>query len=204
MPDKPKIDFSKLGEYSQPPKSPAALAPKWLVQTIDGERYGPYSLNDLENFAVQGRLTLESMIFHPEKTNNNWVAVARIPRLSSLITNHATASSHVNAARQLVKRESKPRYSSSSATTILVSAIANIVVGLIWLSLCFTFPLAICLWVLSAFEFTFYAKHKKKSLSRFRSDAFLLGVFEIIAGLVNTVTLICGILTLINRPPEDD
>lgn len=81
---------------------------------------------------------------------------------------------------------------------VLISAISNIIVGLLWLSTCFFAFLAIPMAILCIFEFALYAKAEQLHPMELRAKAQNLGVFEIIIGLVNTPTLICGIIVLIN------
>lgn len=94
--------------------------------------------------------------------------------------------------------EQRPEGSTTAVTVpVLISAIANIVVGLIWLSTCFGVILAIPMFVLCIFEFTLYAKADRLDRATLARQATSLGVFEILIGLANTVTLICGIIALI-------
>ena len=81
---------------------------------------------------------------------------------------------------------------------LLISAIGNIVVSLIWIGTCFLSFLAIPLIILCIFEFVLYSQAGQIPLNRFASKAKTLGIFEVIAGLVNTITLVCGIIILVN------
>ncbi len=81
---------------------------------------------------------------------------------------------------------------------VLISAISNIVVGLIWaatvLGIIFTIPMVI----LCIFELTLWSQADSLSLGQLRRRAKTLGIFEIIVGFVNIIALICGIIVLIN------
>lgn len=80
---------------------------------------------------------------------------------------------------------------------LLISAIANIVLALFWLATLIGIPIAIGLAVLSVFEWKAYADADQLSLPALANRAQLLGICEIVGGLFNTVTLVCGILNLI-------
>lgn len=87
---------------------------------------------------------------------------------------------------------------SSIKTPVLISAISNIVVGLLWLASCFGAILVIPMVVLCVFEFKLYADADTIPDAELGVRAKNLGVFEIIVGLFNTVSLVCGIIVLIN------
>jgi hypothetical protein len=86
----------------------------------------------------------------------------------------------------------------SISVPLLISAIANIAVGLLWASTCVGLVLAIPLFVLSGFEFSLYGKIGRRPLTEIARTAHTLAIFEIICGLFNTPTLVCGIILLIN------
>ncbi len=81
---------------------------------------------------------------------------------------------------------------------VLISAISNIVVGLIWASTCFGIVFTIPMVILCIFEFALWSKADSLSPRRLGGQAKSLAIFEIVVGLVNTPTLICGIIVLIN------
>jgi len=81
---------------------------------------------------------------------------------------------------------------------VLISAIGNIVVGLIWISTVCGAVLAVPMFILCIFEFIFYSESDRLARSRFTSKAKTIGIFEIILGLFNMVSLIAGIIVLIN------
>jgi hypothetical protein len=81
---------------------------------------------------------------------------------------------------------------------LLISAISNIVVGLIWLSTCFGVVFAIPMALLCIFEFMLYSRIGREPVANIARSASTLAIFEIIVGLVNTPTLICGIILMIN------
>ena len=102
------------------------------------------------------------------------------------------------------EREYRPPYRKGGAgrdgvkVPLLVSAISNILVGLFWLSMCFGAVFAVPMFVLSVFEFLLWSQADDLPERRFADKAKTMGIFEIIVGLANTPTLICGIIVLIN------
>jgi hypothetical protein len=81
---------------------------------------------------------------------------------------------------------------------LLVSAISNIVVGLFWMSFCFGVFFTVPMIVLCIFEFTLWARADSLSPHELAAQAKTVGIFEILVGLVNLPTFICGIIVLIN------
>ena len=81
---------------------------------------------------------------------------------------------------------------------VLISAISNIVVGLIWAATCFGIVFTIPMIILCIFEFRLWSKADNLSLRQLSGEAKTMGIFEIVVGLANTPTLICGIIVLIN------
>ncbi len=80
---------------------------------------------------------------------------------------------------------------------LLVSAVSNLAIGLAWVSLCVTAPLGIGLWVLCAFEFRLYGELEEIDGKEAARRAHTMGIVEIVCGLVNFVSLACGIVVLI-------
>ncbi len=87
----------------------------------------------------------------------------------------------------------------SIKTPLLISAIANIVLALVWLTI-FCFPVSAGLVVLCIFEFRLYSQADTLRTDDFIEQAKKLAIFEIVGGLFNTPTLICGVLILVNAP----
>lgn len=86
---------------------------------------------------------------------------------------------------------------------ILVAGISNIAVGVFWLAmtlaLCFTFLIGIPMIVLGVFEILFYTDAKRKSLQEILGRSKTYAVLEIIAGMFNWISFVCGIVVLVNR-----
>ena len=87
---------------------------------------------------------------------------------------------------------------SGITTPLLISAIGNIVIGLAWFSTCFGIVVAIPMFILCVFEFIVYAHASRTNRENLKSWAILIGILEIVVGLFNLVSLICGIILLIH------
>lgn len=77
-PDKPKMDFSKLEEYSK--------ESEWRMRNDDGVEYGPYTWEQLLQFAKEGRVSLTGELRNSSATKGKWIRVARLTAIASLIT----------------------------------------------------------------------------------------------------------------------
>ena len=83
---------------------------------------------------------------------------------------------------------------------MLISAIANIIVGLLWALSIVGIVLAIPMWVLCVFEFRAYGRLDRPPTKRTEVDHLrTLAIFEIAVGVFNTVALVCGIISLVNH-----
>lgn len=178
--------------------------PQWMVQNTDGKTLGPYDFGDIENYLIQGRMTIESLISHPAKTQGKWVVVSRVPKLVALVSKHLEHKAAINQLNRSAIAPVKKEFSREAIVTILISAISNIVFGLFWCGIIIGFPIGLAMFVLSYYEFSAYGKRKTYDLIEYRKVTFQLGVAEIILGLFNGISLVCGIITLLNRPPEPE
>lgn len=84
-------------------------------------------------------------------------------------------------------------------TPVLISAIGNIVVGLIWFGTLICIPVGIPMVILCIFEFMYYGDSDRLSPEELIRRAGNLAICEIVCGLFNLVSLVCGILLLINK-----
>ena len=84
-------------------------------------------------------------------------------------------------------------------TPVLISAIGNIAVGLIWFGTLICFPVGIPMMILCIFEFMYYGDSDQLSPEELIRRAGILAICEIVCGLFNLVSLVCGILLLINK-----
>ena len=86
---------------------------------------------------------------------------------------------------------------------VLISGIWNIVVGLFWIStLCGVF-VGVPQIVLAVFEIVYFTQADNKPLPDSLAHARLLGAFEILSGLFNGVSFVCGIVTLVLASNHD-
>jgi len=90
---------------------------------------------------------------------------------------------------------SDPPASFSGVTTpLLISAISNLVIGVVLLC----YVVGIFFLTLCYFEFRLYAKSDGYRPHAFAGHARTIGVFEIVVGLFNWFAFVCGILVVIN------
>jgi hypothetical protein len=81
---------------------------------------------------------------------------------------------------------------------LLVSGIGNMVGAVFWLCTCFLFFLAAPLIILGVFEFLNYSKINNRQVFASQSSIRTLAILEIVAGLINLIALVCGIIILVN------
>lgn len=86
----------------------------------------------------------------------------------------------------------------SVKTPVLISAISNIVVGLFWLSTCFGAILTVPMIILCIFEFQLFSSADSLPDAELGARAKNLGIFQIVVGLFNIASLVCGIIVLVN------
>jgi len=80
---------------------------------------------------------------------------------------------------------------------LLISGIGNVVVGLLWLVTCYGIIFTVPMVILCVFEFSLYWNAPRMRPVQLVSRAQTLAVFEILVGLMNGVSLVCGILVLV-------
>ncbi len=83
---------------------------------------------------------------------------------------------------------------------VLVSALANLVAGYLWFffTACFGVFLTAPMLVLCAFEFLYFAQAPRMSREDLVRRTTALGAFEVILGVFNGVSFLCGIIVLVN------
>lgn len=84
-------------------------------------------------------------------------------------------------------------------TPVLISAIGNVAIGCVWISTICGIPIGIAMIVLCVFEFMFYSDSDRLSPDQLVRKSGTLAICEIVCGLFNLVSLVCGILLLINK-----
>lgn len=96
-------------------------------------------------------------------------------------------------------RRRRPRVSRDGIKIpVLISAIFNIILGLFWAATCFGIIFTIPMIILCIFEFILWSQADDLSPRQLSGQANTLGILEIVVGLANTPTLICGIIVLVN------
>ncbi len=86
-PDKSKLDFSMLEQYSK--------ESEWRMRNQDGIEYGPYNWEHLLQFAKEGRIALTSELKNSIATNGNWIRAQRITVIAALIASQTPPTSTV-------------------------------------------------------------------------------------------------------------
>ncbi len=76
-------------------------------------------------------------------------------------------------------------------------------IGLVWISTLCGVVIGVPQIVLAIFEILFFAQADKKPLDAALSQAKLLGILEIVSGLFNLISFVCGILTLVFANGQD-
>jgi hypothetical protein len=157
--------------------SPGAPGRIWMVHDA-GKQFGPHTGMELASLVGAGSISASAVAWC--ESSPQWVPIGSIVPITNLAT--------IRPLRSIA----------SIKVPILVSAIANIVVGLVWLSTGCGVVVTVPLVVLSVFEFMLWAKADEMAGREFAAKAHRLGVIEIVAGLFNTATLVCGILVVVN------
>ena len=80
---------------------------------------------------------------------------------------------------------------------VLISGIGNILLGLFWISTLIGVVIGVPQIVLAVFEFIYFAQADKKPLDDALSQAKIIGILEIVSGLCNLISLVCGILVVV-------
>ena len=185
-----------------PPPPPPANDDRWFILDNSGKTYGPFDFNDVQNSASQGRLTIETSVRHEVRTNNKWVSVSRVPEIAELMQTAAAMQIQLANAATLSHRAANPEFPRTASVPILISAIANIVMAVFWICTCYGFLLAIPCIVLCIYEIRFYGRRLDYDREQFRSVTLLLGIFEMVVGLCNLISFVCGIVVLVTRPTK--
>lgn len=81
---------------------------------------------------------------------------------------------------------------------VMASGIVNIVAGSLLTLTCYGSPIGIPMLILGIFELVHHSKRNSLPPYYYASASITLGIFEIVVGLFNIVTLIMGIIVLGN------
>lgn len=79
---------------------------------------------------------------------------------------------------------------------VMASGIANIILGSLLTLTCYGSPIGLPMLILGIFELIHHSKRNALPPYYYASSSITLGIFEIVVGLFNVVSLIMGILVL--------
>jgi hypothetical protein len=170
--------------------------PDWYYSQGNTQR-GPVPTGFLIDSLRSGALAPSDLVWRDGMVE--WAQAANVAELSGTFRGAVpppVLPTVVSPANAFPNATSNSR--SAIKTCLLVSAIGNIVIGLFWLSSCFGVVFTVPMVILCIFEFTLYAKIDDLPVPVLVPKAKTLGIFEIIVGLANIVSLVCGILNLIH------
>jgi len=167
----------------------------WRLITEDGQEFGPIDRAVLNSWVAEGRVTASCRV--RREGDDRWLAAAEV--FPVLTGRNATVIPNDRAPRFRSETHSRHAGSVDGITIpILVSAIANLVVGLFWFITLVGIVIAIPMFALAFAEFNLYSNATRLRRQRLAAKAQTIAVFEIFAGLFNLVSLACGIIVLIN------
>lgn len=90
---------------------------------------------------------------------------------------------------------------STIRTLLLVSAVSNVLFGLLLILSIIGFPFGAALIALAVFEVLTYFKMEREPVSRLVSQIRLLAIFDIVTIVCfNIPSAVCGLVTLVNLP----
>jgi hypothetical protein len=155
-----------------------------------GQQFGPHTKSEIAQLVAAGTISEEALVW--QDGSPEWVAVSTVvpmpPRIPSTVASGSrrAPNSQIASARSTIK------------VCVLVSAIGNIAAGALWASTCIGIVLTVPMIALCVFEFILYAKLDDLSDKELADKSHMMAIGEIIVGLFNLVSLVCGIIGLIN------
>lgn len=173
----------------------------WKIRQGDGTIRGPFLLNDLENFASQGKLGLDVCVYNESRFGKNWIAVGRVPELFSLIRQSADIA-HLSGNRFSGSRDDSDFFTTNQVATF-ISGASFVLAALIWLWTIIGIPFAIIAAGMAGFDIITAATTSQRSYQQNRDRFQLAGILQIILGFVtlgNLFAIICGIVNLASLP----
>lgn len=154
-----KIKCPKCGSFviAPPNPTPSAIDKKetfsdsgsdfWQIQSLDGNTYGPFSVQQLIEFVPQLRIAPESKVKNVAKKENPWISACEIPELETAFNQMPPSSipprivdkKAVGIDRKADLNEERLDTHSSNDTWGVAGSIAGgISGGMLVVSLCFT------------------------------------------------------------------
>lgn len=205
----------------------SAMSTEWYFAR-NGKQYGPHSAEEVRQFATDRKIRPEDLVWRegmtdwmPASSIRGLFAVpalmqppARVEKAANEKYCHECGVAirakavicpqcgvrQPSIANQSVSYESRVQANRAGLTTpVLISAIGNIAVGLFWFSTICGMPLGLAMFVLCIFEFRYYSNSDRLTAEEMVQRAGTLAICEICCGLFNLVSLVCGILLLINK-----
>lgn len=79
---------------------------------------------------------------------------------------------------------------------VMASGIVNVILGSLFTLTCYGSPIGIPMLILGIFELVHHSKRNSLPPYYFASSSITLGIFEIVVGLFNVISLIMGIIVL--------
>lgn len=180
---------------------------------IDGKQFGPVSDRELHDLVGDGSLHPSDFVWQ-----EGFVDWQRAETVAGLFVDSPPESSHADPARafaqtvvgeEIASETEYPQAFASSPRSafektpdelrvpLLVSGISNLIfaVGLGWTGC--LLPFAVALVVLAVYEIKLFQKSNRVSTSEYAAEAKSLATYEIIAGIFNPPTLVCGIIVMV-------
>jgi len=189
----------------------------WYLKTNDGSTFGPVDKAELTGWVLDGRVTDKCQVLLGGSAEWQWADEVfpllakektglppprQCPNCAATIAKDAAQCRHCGSMLAGKRMVISPRRSSVSTDgvtmPVLISAIGNILFGLIWLVTCYGIVIAVPMVILCVLEFNLVSNASRMRPGELASKAQTIAVFEIIAGLFNFVSLVCGIITLVN------
>lgn len=133
-----------------------------------------------------------------QKANSVGVVVNRVELIHADADDFAPSGTNRSVAFRSPGRLFDPAEIGMVRIPMLISAISNIIVGLFWASTIIGIVLAIPMWILCVFEFITHSRLDGRTRPAVLLGAVVtIGVFEIVLGLFNIFSFVCGILVLV-------
>jgi hypothetical protein len=92
----------------------------------------------------------------------------------------------------------EPTSLSAITTPLLISAIANAVAAMFWATTCYGFIIGVAMTTACIYQFRLYGEASRMPADVLIQKAKRMGICAIIVGLFNGVSLVCGILVVMN------
>lgn len=206
---------------------------EWFY-AINGEQYGPVSDRELHDLAGNGSLQPTDLVWREgfvDWVECSTVAglfpggASLAPPLPSsrlettvpgdrarqgdagldnveLLDDHAASAAPQSFAR--ARHVAQVRTPDDLKIPILISGIFNLVVGGVWAITCIGLLLTLPMWILAWYELSLFNKADKISTEQFAAETKQLSIYQIVLGIFNTPTLICGIILMIQAGRYED